>query len=104
MDIETILLQHAADMAKSLEGGTAALQAELRALERRKIEIDAELEAAKLARQRLLEYRPRLGPDFQCPHCWVESETRSTLVPLDGATDDDVLRCNTCRSEYVIPA
>jgi hypothetical protein len=57
-------LDEADHIAKSLEGDTAALQAELLAIERRKIEMDVEFEEAKLARMRLLDFRPRIGPDF----------------------------------------
>ena len=42
-------------MADSLEGGVAALEAELVAIEQRRIETEAELKAAKLARTRLLD-------------------------------------------------
>ena len=53
MSIEKILLDEAARMADSLEGGVAALEAELVAMEQRRIETEAELKAAKLARTRL---------------------------------------------------
>ena len=55
MSIEKILLDEAAHMADSLEGGVAALEAELVAIEQRRIETEAELKAAKLARTRLLD-------------------------------------------------
>jgi hypothetical protein len=57
-------LDEADHIAKSLEGDAAALQAELLAIDRRKIEMDAEFEETKLARMRLLDFRPRIGPDF----------------------------------------
>ena len=103
MSIEKILLDEAAGMADSLEGGVAALEAELVAMEQRRIETEAELKAAKLARTRLLDFRPCLGHGYQCPHCWIQNETQSTLSPMASVTSDEILRCHACGSEYVIP-
>ena len=103
MSIEKILLDEAARMANSLEGGVAALEAELVAMEQRRIETEAELKAAKLARTRLLDFRPRLGQGYQCPHCWIQNEAQSTLSPVASVTSDEILRCHACGSEYAIP-
>ncbi len=75
MSLEKILLDEATCMANRLEGGVAALEAELLAIEQRKIETEAELKAAKLARTRLLDFRTRLEHGYQCPHCWIEKES-----------------------------
>ena len=96
MSIEKILLDEAARMANSLEGGVAALEAELVAMEQRRIETEAELKAAKLARTRLLDFRPRLARGYQCPHCWIQNETQSTLSPVASVTSDEILRCHAC--------
>ena len=103
MSIEKILLDEAARMANSLEGGVAVLEAELVAMEQRRIETEAELKTAKQARTRLLDFRPRLGHDYQCPHCWIQNETQSTLRLVASVTSDEILRCHACGSEYVIP-
>jgi primosomal protein N' len=103
MSIEKILLDEAAGMADSLEGGVAALEAELMAVEQRRIETEAELKTAKQARTRLLDFRPRLGHGYQCPHCWLQNETQSALSPMATVTSDEILRCHACGSEYVIP-
>jgi len=47
MNTETILADEAAYIAKNMQGGVPALEAELREIEERKIEIDAKLNAAK---------------------------------------------------------
>jgi hypothetical protein len=104
MSIEEILLDEATRVATSLEGGVAILEVELLAFERRKIETEAKLKTAKLARTRLLDFRPRQGEGYQCPRCWVETETRSTLRQVPSVTTDEILRCDPCRTEYVIPA
>ena len=59
MSIETILAEEAAYIARNMYGGASTLEAELREIERRKAEIDAKLNAAKLAQKRLLNFHPR---------------------------------------------
>jgi hypothetical protein len=103
MSIEKILLDEAARMADSLEGGMATLELELVAVEQRRIETEAELRTAKLARTRLLDFRPRLGHGYQCPHCWIQNQTQSTLSSVASVTSDEIFRCDACGSEYVIP-
>jgi primosomal protein N' len=103
MSIEKILLDEAARMADSLEGGVVTLEAELVAMEQRRIETEAELKTAKHAQTRLLDFRPRQGHSYQCPHCWLQNETQSTLSPMASVTSDEILRCLACGSEYVIP-
>lgn len=64
MSIEKILLEEAAYIAGYAKGTTPTLEAELRQIERREMEIEARLDAAQLARKRLLDYRLRIGADF----------------------------------------
>jgi len=59
MSTEENLLDEATRVATSLEGGLAILEVELLAFERRKIETEAKLKPARLARTRLLDFRPR---------------------------------------------
>jgi hypothetical protein len=87
MSIEKILLDEAARMADSLEGGVAALEAELVAMEQRRMETEVELKTAKLARTRLLDFRPRLGHGYQCPHCWIQNENAIYAEP-SGQRDE----------------
>ena len=74
-------------MADSLEGGVATLELELVAIEQRRIETEAELKAAKLARTRLLDFRPRLGHGYQCPHCWISKPNAISAEP-SGQRDE----------------
>ena len=67
MSIEKILLDEAAHMADSLEGGVAILELELVAIEQRRIETEAELKAAKLARTRLLIFGRAWGTVTNAP-------------------------------------
>ncbi len=100
---ETILADEAAYIAENMQGAVPALEAERRDIEERKIEIDAKLNAAKFAQEHLLDFRPRIGRDFQCPRCRVQHETRSALVAVPGTSTDDILRCDACGADYLIP-
>ena len=90
-------------MADSLEGGVAALEAELVAMEQRRIETEAELKTAKLARTRLLIFGHAWGTVTNAPTAGFQNETQSTLSPMASVTSDEILRCHACGSEYVIP-
>jgi hypothetical protein len=103
MSIETILAEEAAYIARNMYGAASTLEAELREIERRKAEIDATLNAAKLAQKRLLNFHPRIGAGFQCPRCWVQNEKRSALTATPSSTGDDILRCHMCMADYLIP-
>jgi len=63
----------------------------------------------EFAQKRVLSYRPRIGPDLQCPRCWVETEIRSTLGgvarPLGTpSTSSDILTCHTCDAHFCKPS
>jgi hypothetical protein len=103
MDIDKLLLDEAANTVQRLEDSVSVLEAELAAIDQRVAEINAEIQDARLARKRLLDFRAQIGTDFQCPRCWVQSETRSTLEALPGADGEELLICRTCGSEYLIP-
>ena len=38
----------------------------------------------ELASQRLNNYPLMIGPNFQCPRCWIEHEKQSALRPVDA--------------------
>jgi len=103
MDIDRVLLDEAANTVRNLEDGVVVLEAELAAIEQHVAEINAEIRQAKLARQRLLDFRPRVGSDFQCPRCWVQGDARSTLEAWRSTTSEEILTCRVCGSEYLIP-
>jgi hypothetical protein len=62
MGIETILAEEAAYIARNMYGTASTLEAELREIERRKAEIDAKLNAAKLAQSAFSIFTPASGP------------------------------------------
>ena len=70
-------------------------------LENRKLEIEARLDAAKYALQRLSSFVSVRGTEFQCPRCWILNEAIASLRPIDGETkDQDSFRCIVCESEF----
>jgi hypothetical protein len=100
MSVDSILREKAEHIAKDMLRTAEALRTELRGMERRKIEIDAQLNATKVAVKRLLDFKPQVDADFQCPRCWLYDETRSKL--LTDTTSDNTLRCSVCGHNYIL--
>lgn len=96
MDTGKALSEKAAAIAEQLYGSVPALEAELREIEKRKLEIESKLDAAHLARKRAIEFINKVGPDYQCPRCWVRDKNRSTISPLPSNTKDNLFACDTC--------
>jgi len=90
------LLEIAEDVVRSLETRRSSLEAELLQIETRKRELEAQINATQFARQRLSNLRFKVGPDYQCPRCWITNETRSGLRPVPSDTKDDLFACDTC--------
>jgi hypothetical protein len=79
----------------------AALKQELLQVEARKRELETQLQVANLAYQRLRDFLPTLGGEFQCPRCWIEHDTLSALRSVSGGTGNNIFRCNNCKYEFV---
>lgn len=65
---------------------------------------------AEIVEQRFYSYLPRMpggqgAPIYQCPRCWIRDNRRSSLRPVHGTQECDVMRCNhdACGAEFVIP-
>ena len=101
MGIETELLHAAAEMAERAEQRVLALLEELAEIEIRKAQLEAEYEIANHASQHLASFEVKIGPNFQCPHCWISNERQSALSPAGGGTGrNDSFRCRACGSEF----
>jgi hypothetical protein len=95
------LIEIATELAMDVKGEAATLQRRLAELENRKLEIEARLDAAKYALQRLSSFVSVRGTEFQCPRCWILNEAIASLRPIDGETkDQDSFRCIVCESEF----
>ena len=92
----------AAEIADEMRQHHSALKAELLKLETRKQEIEADLQATELGRERLSRFQVKINDDYQCPNCWVRHEIKSTLTPVSSDPKDDFFRCGRCGCEALI--
>ena len=100
--IETALLEEAQYAVSNLKNRARALEPQLQEINKLKLEIEAECEAASLAPKRLLKFQTKIGTEYQCPRCWIEHERRSSLRPVPTGTRDDMMKCSVCPAEYAI--
>lgn len=56
-------------------------------------------------RSRFQSFIPRLDHAYQCPKCWIRDGIRSSLRPVHGTDEYDVLRCNrdACGVDVIVP-
>lgn len=59
-------------------------------------------DAARLASQRLLDYRVSIEHVFQCPKCWILEGIETPLRPTVGTRDQDIFRCERCGVDFAI--
>jgi hypothetical protein len=104
MNIEAALAEEAQRYALNAEGRVAALKAELADLEGRKQELVGKLKEAEAAPERLRTFQPSVGPNFQCPRCWIQNGRHSVLRGVPSSTSDDLMQCRECPAEFVIPS
>jgi len=102
MSFSDQICEVAVRLAKYAQTHATALQKEL-VLEARKRELEAQLHIAKFGFERLQDFVPMRGTDFQCPRCWIEQETISTLQPASrGTGKSHTFGCNTCMFEFAL--
>ncbi len=105
MSIAGELKQIASELAQGAQARMADLQRQLTDVETRKAQIEADLKAARLSPERVFNFQPQIGGDFQCPRCWIQNETKAVLAPIGGGTKtEDFFRCRTCGFEISLPA
>ena len=83
-------------IVQEMEARRPNLEAELLGMEKRQAAIERELHATKLARERLVHFAYKIGPDYQCIRCWVTNEKRTSLSPIPSNTKDNLFRCDDC--------
>ena len=89
------LQQFAVQEANELKAAEARIEQEIQQTAEIIAALIARRDSARLSHQRLLNYTPALGSDYQCPRCWVHHEARSVLTPVPG-TDNEGFRCDVC--------
>ena len=91
----------ATELAMDAKDNVADLQRKISAVEAAKLEIEARLDTANHALERLSSFVSIRGSDLQCPRCWIKTEVIATLRPaIGGPSGHDNLRCEICKSEF----
>lgn len=101
--IEAVLEAEAAQLRDGLQAQAQALQTELREIEARNAEIEANLDAARGSQQRFIEFRTLLGSEALCPVCWMTRGRRFVLRPFGGDDSINQYRCPECSHETENP-
>jgi hypothetical protein len=100
------VVQHLSDLATEIademQQRRSVLEAELLKLESRKREIDADIRATDLGRERLSHFQVSINGEYQCPNCWVRHEIKSPLTAVPSDTKDDFFRCDRCGCETLV--
>jgi hypothetical protein len=65
-----------------------------------KVEIEARLQIANHALERLGSFVSIRGNDLQCPRCWITNEVIANLRPASGSDSAQQFRCETCKSDF----
>ena len=103
MSIASELHARACELVDQRSKDIAKFERELSEIEHRKVAIESQLKFALLAVERLRKFSPTLGPNYQCPDCFIKDETRSALRPIPGSATHDLFRCETCGIEHPFP-
>jgi hypothetical protein len=99
-DAKKELGQEAIQIANGFQRRSIELEKELLAMKLKKAELEAHLDAAHLAVQRLDNFRVTIGGDYQCPRCWVAHGVEATIIPQPSDTSLDVFMCRNCHDEF----
>jgi hypothetical protein len=104
MSISGELRKYAQDFADKAQERLTRIEREIAKIEEKQARLLAQRNEMRSVPERALNFEPTLGPDYQCPRCWVDDETRATLRPVASERPrQDVFRCNRCRFEYIFP-
>ena len=103
MTTDRELRRLARETADNAQAQVTQLEQEVLDLETRLTEKKAERDAARLAPKRLADFKVKIGPDYQCPQCWITGGIQSPLRPRPGTSDADVFRCPRCAETFFIP-
>ena len=80
------LIDIATELAMDAKDNVADLQRKLSAVEAAKLEIEARLDTANHALERLSSFVSIRGSNLQCPRCWINNEVIATLRPGIGGS------------------
>ena len=103
MNIAEALAQAADQECVRFERAGLRAEQEMAEVEKQKAKLNSQINTAKLASQRLLNFPIKVGVDYQCPRCWIANETRSALRAIDGDDSRDLMECRACGFVLEIP-
>jgi hypothetical protein len=93
----------AAEIGRHAKQRSVYLKHELADIKARKAEIETYLHSTTTLQERLARFQPEIGGSLQCPRCWVDRETRSSLTEAPGSEKEDSFRCHKCGFDLSIP-
>ena len=103
MSIESQLQQQAIEEAERRSSRVSALEQKRERIRGELADIERGIAAGREARERLKDYRPKIGNDYICYYCILESRLVSKLYPLGGGTEtEEYLKCPECKAEIII--
>jgi hypothetical protein len=95
--------QLARERADQAHGSADRYQAQLCRLKSEQTELEVKLRASILSSARIAKFEAEIEGHLQCPHCWIDNETRSRLNPMPGTAGEDMFRCDECHFEIYAP-
>ena len=93
----------AAQIGRHAEQRSVYLRHELADMTARRTEIEGHLHSTTVLQERLVRFQPEIGGSLQCPRCWVDRETRSSLTEAPSMEKEDRFRCHKCGFDLSIP-
>ena len=101
-DTEKQIIAFAVERANNTMQRISGLEREKLGLKEQLVAVQAKLDSANGAVDRLKTFRPTLGGVLQCPYCWIDSSLQAPLTPQGSGTAQDWYVCNVCHSELPI--
>lgn len=109
MSIADRIFDAAGEIADGQKDRLPYLEAELAQVHQRQRELEAEavrlqlaIDAARLAPDRLADFKVARGAGLNCPKCWIMTRVSSPLRGAGSETRQDIFRCAVCDLDLVV--
>ena len=96
MNIATDLQREASQLASQMKDRSQAIHRELLIVKTRLDALQLEIHEVDNALRRSQNFTSEVNGIYQCPHCWVQREHRSKLIPVASNDGNDVFKCSEC--------
>jgi hypothetical protein len=96
MTAEQALLRVLDRLERELQAKKPRVERELAHAEAERFRLLAERDAILRAPERRAGFSAVLGRGYQCPNCWINSETSARMRELPSPNGDSVLLCDAC--------